>query len=81
MFGLQQNPLLIVEDVARPRTFLGAHPDAPGYDVSAASTGDEAVRMFRVFDPTLVLLTADSRSVDGMDTLERLKQISPSRSA
>jgi DNA-binding NtrC family response regulator len=69
--------VLIVEDDRAQSHFLSAHLTRRGYDVSAASTGDEAVRMFRVFDPTLVLLTADSRSVDGMETLERLKQIKP----
>ena len=33
--------------------------------------------MFRVFDPALVLLDADARGMEGMETLERLKQIKP----
>jgi DNA-binding NtrC family response regulator len=33
--------------------------------------------MFRVFDPSLVLLDADARGMEGMETLERLKQIKP----
>jgi DNA-binding NtrC family response regulator len=33
--------------------------------------------MFRVFDPALVVLAADARTVDGMDTLARIKQIKP----
>ncbi len=47
------------------------------YDVSTAASGDEAIRMFRVFDPALVLLDADARGMEGMETLERLKQIKP----
>jgi DNA-binding NtrC family response regulator len=69
--------VLIVDDDRSQSTFLSAHLVRRGYDVSSAATGDEAIRMFRVFDPALVLLDADARGMDGMETLERLKQMKP----
>jgi DNA-binding NtrC family response regulator len=69
--------ILIVDDDRAQSHFLSAHLSRRGFDVSTASTGDEAVRMFRVFDPTMVLLDADARGMEGMETLERLKQIKP----
>ena len=69
--------VLIVDDDRAHSNFLSAHLLRRSFDVSSASTGDEAIRMFRVFDPALVLLDADARGLDEMETLERLKQIKP----
>jgi DNA-binding NtrC family response regulator len=69
--------VLIVDDDRAQSHFLSAHLMRRSFDVSSASTGDEAIRMFRVFDPALVLLDADARGMEGMETLERLKQIKP----
>jgi len=69
--------VLIVDDDRAQSRFLSAHLTRRTYDVSTSSSGDEAVRMFRVFDPALVLLDADTRGIDGLETLERLKQIKP----
>jgi DNA-binding NtrC family response regulator len=75
MLGSARIRVLIVEDDRTQSHFLNSHLTRRGYDVSAASSADEAVRMFRVFDPALILLTADARGIDGLETLERLKQI------
>ena len=69
--------VLIVDDDRAQSNFLSAHLTRRGYDVSSAATGEEAIRMFRVFDPALVLLDADARGMEGMETLERLKQMKP----
>ena len=69
--------VLIVDDDRAQSHFLSAHLMRRSFDVSSAATGDEAIRMFRVFDPSLVLLDADARGMNGMETLERLKQIKP----
>jgi DNA-binding NtrC family response regulator len=66
---------LIVDDDRAQSSFLSAHLLRRGFDVSSALTGDEAIRMFRVFDPAVVLLDADARGMDEMETLERLKQV------
>jgi two-component system, NtrC family, response regulator AtoC len=67
--------VLIVDDDRVQSNFLSAHLTRGGFDVSAAATGEEAIRMFRVFDPAVVLLDADARGMEGMETLERLKQM------
>jgi DNA-binding NtrC family response regulator len=77
MHGSTRPRVLIVDDDRAQSHFLSAHLMRRSYDVSSASTGDEAIRMFRVFDPALVLLDADARGMEGMETLERLKQIKP----
>jgi two-component system, NtrC family, response regulator AtoC len=72
--------VLIVDGDRSQSNFLGAHLTRRGFDVSSASSGDEAIRMFRVFDPALVLLDAEIRgaeNIGGMETLERLKQMKP----
>jgi DNA-binding NtrC family response regulator len=69
--------ILIVDEDRAQSHFLSAHLSRHGFDVSSAATGDEAVRMFRVFDPSLVLLDADAEGTESMETLERLKQIKP----
>ncbi len=58
-----------MDDDRAQSNFLSAHLMRRGYDVSAAATGEEAIRMFRVFDPALVLLDADARGMDGMENL------------
>jgi DNA-binding NtrC family response regulator len=68
--------VLIVDDDRALSHFLSAHL-RQSYEVSSAASGEETIRMFRVFDPALVLLDADTRGMDGMETLERLKQMKP----
>jgi DNA-binding NtrC family response regulator len=68
--------LMVGEDRAQSKS-LRAHLTRRGYEVSSAVGGEEAIRMFRVLDPALVLLDADARGMDGMETLERLKQTKP----
>jgi DNA-binding NtrC family response regulator len=75
MQAANRTRVLIVDDDRSQSTFLSTHLTRRGYDVSAAATGEDAIRMFRVFDPALVLLDADARGMEGMETLERLKQM------
>jgi two-component system, NtrC family, response regulator AtoC len=68
---------LIVDDDANMGRFLNSHLAQRGFDVSNAATGEEAIRMFRVYDPALVLLDLSSPGMSVLDTLERIKQIKP----
>jgi DNA-binding NtrC family response regulator len=45
--------------------------------VNTAGSGEEAIGMFRVFDPNLVLLDLAMPGMNGIATLERIKQIKP----
>jgi DNA-binding NtrC family response regulator len=74
MLPNQKTRVLVVDDDLSMCRFLSAHLARRTFDVSAAGNGEEAVRMFRVFDPQLVLLSV-ADGVGGVETLERIKQI------
>ncbi len=56
---------------------LQSHLVRGGFDTSVAGSGDEAVRMFRLFDPALALLDLNAVGMEGIDGLERMKQLKP----
>src|SRR5581483_5208912 len=69
--------VLIVDDDAGTAKFLSSHLTRRNFDVSIAASGEEAIRLFRVYDPVLVLLDIAMSGLSGLETLERLKQIKP----
>jgi DNA-binding NtrC family response regulator len=69
--------ILVVDDDAGMAKFLSTHLIRRGFDVSIAATGEEAIRLFRVYDPALVLLDIAMSGLGGLETLGRLKQIKP----
>jgi two-component system, NtrC family, response regulator AtoC len=66
--------LIADDDVARGR-HLASHFARRGFDVTSATSGDEALRMLRVHDPALVLLDLSTPGMGILDTLERIKQM------
>ena len=68
---------LIVDDDVNMGRFLSSYLARRNFDVSNAATGEEAIRMFRVYDPVLVLLDLSTAGMSALDTLERIKQIKP----
>jgi DNA-binding NtrC family response regulator len=77
MHAAGRTRVLIVNDDHTQSAYWGAHLTRRSYDVRSAATAEEAVGMFRGFDPALVFLDADARGMDVMETLERLKQMKP----
>ena len=69
--------VLAVGDDASLGRALSPYLVRRGFDVSNALTGEEALRMFRVYDPALVLLDLATPGMSAFETLERLKQIKP----
>ena len=69
--------MLIVDDDVTMSRYLTAYFGRRNFEVNTASSGEEAIRMFRSFDPSLVLLDIAMPGMDGIETLERLKQIKP----
>jgi len=69
--------VLVVDDDSTMAKFLSSYLARRDFEVSTASTGEEAIRVFRVYDPSLVLLDMSMPGVDGINTLERIKQIKP----
>jgi DNA-binding NtrC family response regulator len=67
--------VLIVDDDGSMARYLNAYLSRHNFEVSAAASGEEAIRMFRAFDPNLVLLDVAMNGMNGIETLERLKQI------
>ncbi len=76
MLPVQKPRVLIVDEDASLSRFLQSYLARRNFDVSAAANGDEAIRMFRVYDPSIVLLDA-MPNLSGIETLERIKQIKP----
>ncbi|HEX2330429.1 MAG TPA: sigma-54 dependent transcriptional regulator [Candidatus Angelobacter sp.] len=68
--------LIVDEDVVMAK-YLANHLTRRNFEVAVASSSAEALRIFRNFDPFLVLLDTASREEPGTDTLQRLKQIKP----
>ncbi|HEV2986881.1 MAG TPA: sigma-54 dependent transcriptional regulator [Candidatus Angelobacter sp.] len=72
--------VLIIDDDVAMAKYLGSHLARRGFEVSTVPTGQEALRVFRTFDPQLALLDVSVGSIAGDDILQRLKQIKPSLS-
>ncbi len=77
MLPSQKVRILVVDDDAQLGKFLNTYLVRRGFDVSCAVSGEEALRMVRVYDPLLVLLGFTSLGMSALDTLERLKQMKP----
>lgn len=73
----QKVRILIVDDDANMGRFLTSYLLRRGFEVSHAASGEEAIRVFRSYDPALVLLDISAAGISALNTLERLKQIKP----
>lgn len=69
--------LILDEDVVMAK-YLASHLTRRNFEVSLASSDQEAIRLFRSFDPALVLVDISLTGSVGTEILERLKQIKPS---
>jgi DNA-binding response OmpR family regulator len=72
-----KSKVLIVDDDSTMAKFLSSYLLRRNFEVSTAATGEEAIRMFRVVDPVIVLLDVAMQGMSGLETLERVKQIKP----
>jgi two-component system, NtrC family, response regulator AtoC len=73
----QKSKVLIIDDDSTMAKFLSSYLLRRNFEVSTAATGEEAIRMFRVVDPVIVLLDVAVQGMTGLETLERVKQIKP----
>ncbi len=73
--SVQKTRVLIVDDDGSMARYLSTYLARLNFDVSVAASGEEAIRMFRVCDPNLVLLDVVMPGMTGIETLERIKQI------
>lgn len=72
----QKTRVLIVDDDLAMAKYLAAHLTRRNFEVTVASTDQEALRIFRSIDPMLVLLDTAMSPAEAL-VLERLKQIKP----
>jgi phosphate regulon transcriptional regulator PhoB len=66
--------VLIVEDERDIRDLVVHHLKREGYQVSAASSGEEALRQVQAAPPDLVLLDLMMPAMDGLEVCRRLRQ-------
>lgn len=71
--------MLIVDDDLVMAKYLSSHLSRRNFEVSVVSSDQEALRVFRGFDPVLVLVDTSMNGASGTGTeiLQRLKQIKP----
>jgi DNA-binding NtrC family response regulator len=72
----QKTRVLIVDDDVAMAKYLAGHLARRNFEVTVASTEQEALRIFRGLDPMLVLVDTSLSAAEAL-ILERLKQIKP----
>src|SRR5215471_5919797 len=73
----QKTRVLIIDDDVVLAKYLSSHLSRRSFEVSLASSGPEALRIFRTFDPLIVLLDMAMNGMRGSELLQRLKEIKP----
>ena len=64
--------VLIVDDDVVMAKYLATHLSRRSFEVSFATGGPEALRIFRNFDPSLVLLDMSISGMTGDEIIQRL---------
>ncbi|MBQ2658262.1 MAG: response regulator transcription factor [Erysipelotrichaceae bacterium] len=67
--------LLIADDEEKIREMLGKYASHEGYDVTLASDGKEALKLFENSDYDLVILDVMMPEMDGYEALKKMKEI------
>ena len=70
--------VLVVDDEPSMREFLEIMLVQEGYEVSAASTGEEGVKMYRLTEPDLVLTDVKMPGMSGLDLIREIHSIDSS---
>jgi CheY-like chemotaxis protein len=67
--------VLVVDDDAEVRETMQDILELEGYDVTLASSGEEALAAFEIDSFPVVLLDIRLPGIDGIETLERIKAL------
>ncbi|MBI4687396.1 MAG: sigma-54-dependent Fis family transcriptional regulator [Nitrospirae bacterium] len=67
--------ILVVDDEESIREALRGILEDESYEVIPASSGEEALNLFREFSPELVLLDVWMTGIDGIETLKNIREI------
>ncbi len=68
---------MLVDDEEGIRKVLGISLSDVGYQVRTAKNGEEALRIFKEFDPPIVLTDIKMPGMDGIELLQRIKSENP----
>ncbi len=74
---LVDNTVLLVDDEADVRDVLKVSLEDLGYTVVCAEDGEEAVSLFKEHTPPIVLADIKMPKMDGIELLEKIKQMNP----
>jgi len=69
--------VLLVDDEDALREILGLSIADLGYDVFTAANGEEAIAVFTINEPSIVLTDIKMPGMDGIELLRQLKQLNP----
>jgi two-component system nitrogen regulation response regulator GlnG len=69
--------ILVVDDEPEVRLVLTEFLESRGYEVTAASSGAEAISLVDAVKPHVVLLDVTMPEMDGIETLKRLAAANP----
>lgn len=72
---MKRNKLLVVDDEHLIRWSLEQNLKKQGYEVVTAGSGEEALRLVREEQPDLVLLDIQLPGMNGIDVLEKIKDL------
>jgi len=71
------NPILLVDDEEGIRKILSITLADSGYDVLTASSGEEALSVFKTEHPPIILTDIKMPGMDGIELLRRIKEEQP----
>lgn len=72
-----KNRVLLVDADLNSARYLQDHLGRRNFEVTRAGSAEEAIRLLTVIDPALAVLDLSVPGMDGVDGLERIKQIKP----
>jgi CheY-like chemotaxis protein len=75
--AISAGKILVVDDEPEVRLVLTEFLESRGYEVTAASSGAEAISLVDAVKPHVVLLDVTMPEMDGMETLKRLAAANP----
>lgn len=74
---MSSKTILIVDDEEDIRFALEVYLSHLGYKVLKAENGEEAMSLFRVFSPAIVLCDIKMPGMDGIELLQKVKRMKP----